>query len=149
VPGWELVKKSDPVAVEIANRHYSRQAFGKQGVMLGPPGRLRCFRISDYAVWVSHWPYAELALDGLDAYRCTMFRNEGPDLGSDLVLEAMLLTEQIWGPAPRWITWVAPGLVRSENPGCCFKKAGWRRDREWVGGRKGIQLIRLSSEAVT
>ena len=44
---WLKIKKSDPIAVALANRHYSRIAFGKQGVALGPPSSIVpgwCFR---------------------------------------------------------------------------------------------------------
>lgn len=144
---WQQVKKSNPRGVELANRHYSRIRFGKQGKMLGPPGRLLCLLTPDEnAVWVSHWPYAHLALDGVNAYRCTMFRNEGPQLSSGLILAAMEATESYWAdnPPPQWITWVAPDLVQSRNPGFCFRQAGWHRDRDWRGSRKDIRLWRFS-----
>lgn len=148
---WLKIKKSDPVAVALANRHYSRLAFGKQGVALGPPGRLVCYLTEDQtAVWVSHWPYAHLALDHLDAYRCTMFRNEGPSLSSDLIRSAMQLTQDHWDgtPADAWITWVAPDLVHSGVPGWCFRRAGWKRDRLWKPSRRDVRLYRFRSALV-
>lgn len=143
---WVQVKKSSPDGVALANRHYSRIAFGKQGALLGPPGRLLCFMTEDRrAVWVSHWPYADYALDRLDAYRCTMFRNESPALSSTLIVEAMRRTQDIWGarPADEWITWVAPDLVASGVPGWCFRRAGWWRDREWKSWRKDVAMMRF------
>lgn len=148
---WELVSKADNGAVALANRHYSRLAYGKVGKMLGPPGRLKCWATPDRtAVWVSHWPYAHLALDKMDAFRCTMFRNEGSSLSSDLIREAMAMTEAIWlpegRPADGWITWVDASLVASEVPGYCFRRAGWRHDRQWTSTRKGSELIRLRAK---
>jgi hypothetical protein len=144
---WERVTKGDPGAVALANRHYSRLAYGKVGKMLGPPGRLVCFATPERdAVWVSHWPYAHLALDRLDAYRCTMFRNESGRLSSSLILEAMAATEAVWGPPPvdGWVTWVDAAMVASGVPGWCFRRAGWRHDRLWRSTRgAGSQLIRL------
>lgn len=145
---WVKIKKSHPVAVALANRHYSRIAFGKQGVSLGPPGRLVCYLAQDQtAVWVSHWPYAHLALDHLDAYRCTMFRNEGPTLSSIMIKEAMRLTQDHWGaqPADEWITWVAPDLTASNVSGWCFRRAGWYRDRLWKPSRRDVRLERFRS----
>lgn len=84
-------------------------------------------------MWVTHWPYAHLALDKLDSWRCTIFRNESDALSSDLIRSAMEATATLWGsrPADGWITWVDTRKVNSRNPGYCFLKAGWVRDREW------------------
>jgi hypothetical protein len=145
---WNYIYKSDYLAVEMANRHYSRIAFGKQGVMLGPPGRLISLMTeAQDAIWVSHWPYPEYALDHLDSWRCTIFRNEGPTLSSALITEAMQRTSEWWinlpPPADEWVTWVAPALVESRNPGYCFIKAGWWKDKDWTSSRKDVDLIRL------
>lgn len=125
---WIRTKKSDPQGVALANRHYSRKAFGTEGAFLGPPGRLICLISNDRsAVWVSHWPYAHLAMDKKDAFRCTMFRNEGTALSSRLIREAREMTSDVWGtpPVDGWMTWIGVSLIRSGNPGCCFKKDGW------------------------
>jgi hypothetical protein len=63
--------------------------------------------------------------DGQEGVNCAAFRNEGPIQSSDLILSAMELAWQRW-PGERLYTWVNPLRVRSINPGCCFKKAGWR-----------------------
>lgn len=143
---WHQVKKSHPAGVALANRHYSRIAFGKQGVALGPPGRLLCLLNTDEtAVWVSHWPYAHLALDHLDAYRCTMFRNESDELSSLMIKEAMRFTQDYWAarPVDEWLTWVAPDLVESGVAGWCFRRAGWRRDKLWTPSRRNVKLLRF------
>lgn len=152
--GWERVLKTDARAIELSNRHYSRVAYGKIGAVLGPPGRLLCYATPERnALWVSHWPYAAMALDGLDAFRCTMFRNESQHLASDMIRAAMLLTEATWSeqgrPADGWITWVDASLVTSEIPGYCFRRAGWHRDRAWRPSRKGSGLIRLHRSLLT
>lgn len=151
---WERVTKADRGAVDLANRHYSRQAYGKVGKMLGPPGRLLCYATGDRsAVWVSHWPYSHLALDKLDAFRCTMFRNEGHHLSSDLIRSAMVLTEDHWlaegCPSSGWITWVDAGLIQSEIPGYCFRRAGWHHDRDWKPSRRNSKIIRLRAQLKT
>ena len=146
---WVRTTKADPAAVAIANRHYSRLKYGKVGKMVGPPGRLLTYRIGDSAVWVSHWPYAELALDKMDSWRCTMFRNEGVGRSSDLIVEAMALTAETWGdlPVDGWVTWIDTDEVASPNPGYCFKRAGWKLDRDWRSSdRKRPNLIRLRYE---
>jgi len=130
---WQRRDHRDPAANALADRHYSRRRPGSGQV--GPPGRkLVLVTPCERAVWVSHWPYPHLALDRLDAWRCTLFRNEAPELrSSDLVRAAMWLTAAVWTgrPADGWLTWVDPAKVRSPNPGYCFKQAGWRLDRDW------------------
>lgn len=85
-----------------------------------------------------------MSLDGLDWYRCTIFHREpGARLASDLISEAVALTEELWGPSPAdgWVTWIDPGKVDSPHPGYCFKLAGWELDRDYVPRR--VNLIRL------
>ena len=98
------------------------------------------------AVWLTHWPRPELALDGLDAWRCSLFRNEAPQelLSSSLIQAAMTLTAALWRdrPADGWLTWVDPARIRSANPGYCFKQAGWTLDRAWSHPR----LLRLRAQ---
>ena len=55
---------------------------------------------------------------------CTVFRNEGPVLSSDLILEAEELAWQRW-PGERLFTYVWDAKIESVNPGYCFKKARW------------------------
>lgn len=116
----------------LFDRHYSRQQPGRGEV--GPPGRKLVFvTVDERAMWCTHWPRADMTMDGLDAWRCSVFRNESDELGSVLILEAMALTLKLWGDPPpdQWVTWVDRRKVKSENPGYCFKRAGWWRDREW------------------
>jgi hypothetical protein len=129
---WQVRNAFDSAANALADRHYNRQQRGSGQV--GPPGRKLVFVTHcERAVWVSHWPYADLALDGLDAWRCTIFRNEGAGLSSELIRAAMNLTALLWRghPAEGWITWIDRRQVRSTNPGYCFKQAGWSIDRTW------------------
>lgn len=129
---WRRVTKFDPRGAELADRHYSRRTVGSPQFM--PPGRTLVFVTEDgAAVWGTHWPQAHLAMDGLDAWRCSIFRNEGPHLSSDLIREAMDLTAVLWQTRPTdgWLTFVKIAAVRSVNPGACFKAAGWKLDRTW------------------
>jgi hypothetical protein len=137
---WQVRSHRDPAALALADRHYSRRRPGSGQV--GPPGRkLVLVTPCERAVWLSHWPYAHLALDGLDAWRCSIFRNEGAGLSSELIEAAMALTAKRWSgrPADGWLTWIDTTKIRSANPGYCFKQAGWWLDRDWTHPR----LIRL------
>lgn len=143
---WVRSTKFDPLVCALADRHYSRRPSSVGCGQVGPPGRLLVFLSSDgLAAWVSHWPKAELALDGIDAFRCSLFRNESPVLSSVLIAEARATTVESWGPPPSdgWLTYIEPGKIASANPGYCFKLDGWELDRDWSHRR----LIRLRRPA--
>jgi hypothetical protein len=146
---WQVRGRSDSAALVLADRHYNRGSKGSP--WLGPPGRLLVFVTADErAVWATSYHRADLAKDRLDAWRCTLFRNEGPLLSSDLILEAMALTLELWPapPADGWLTYVDATKVSSPNPGYCFKRAGWELDRSYIGGYWAPGRIRLTSPAV-
>jgi len=137
---WRRTNKFDSRAAALADRHYSRRTVGSPQFM--PPGRtLVLMTEGGDAVWGTHWPRADLTLDGLDAWRCSIFRNEGSGLSSDLITEAMQRTADTWHdrPGDGWLTFVAKNKVRSSNPGYCFLMAGWWVDRSWSHPK----LIRL------
>lgn len=143
---WHRVKSSDPLARAMRDRHYSTKTPG--GRTVGPPGR-RLVLISDdeMALWVTHWPNANLVLDKIDALRCTVFRREGRrrERASVLIKEAMAFSEEYFGPAPAgWVTYVEPGKVRSQDPGYCFKMAGFELDDSFASKR----LVRLRRGAL-
>lgn len=67
-------------------------------------------------------------------WRCTLFRNEGPMLSSDLVREGTERTFAYWRrrwrglPSIPFTTEVdASKTRRKRDPGRCFLRAGWRR----------------------
>jgi hypothetical protein len=128
---WTVRRRGDSAGRALADRHYSRRTRGAS--MFTPPGRaLILVTPCERAVWTTvHTEYPD---DGLDAWRCTLFRNEGAGLSSDLIRAAMTLTVQVWGEAPPragWVTYVDQRKVRSSNPGACFLAAGWwRADRD-------------------
>lgn len=79
-------------------------------------------------------------MNGLDGWTCTIFRNESPILSSELVADAELAIEEFGydtGP-DGLLTYVWDAKVRSSNPGCCFKKAGWRPVSRSADNRKTL-----------
>lgn len=142
---WQVRKRSDGAACALADRHYSRQSVGSG--RLGPPGRTLVLVTADEtATWLTTWP--KYPMDGLDAWRCSIFRNEGPALSSDLIRSAMALTAELWSarPGDGWVTWVDASKVRSTNPGYCFIQAGWRPDNTYVPDRRRPNLRRLVAD---
>ena len=139
---WEVVPRTDPYVRRLADRHYPRRRVGWDRV--GGPGRVLVLRSTDCrAGWLSYFTHHPD--DGLDAYRCAMFRNEGTTLSSELIVEATDLTVRLWGPPPPdgWATYVDTAQVRSTNPGYCFLAAGWRRDPTYTPDRRRRTLVRL------
>jgi hypothetical protein len=143
---WQVRNGFDPAARALADRHYSRRKSKVGSNQVGGAGRRLVFvSPCERALWVTRWPYAHLSNDGLDAWRCSYFRNEGAGLSSDLIRSAMDLTAELWTERPfdGWVTWVDTRKVKSGHPGYCFKLAGWWLDRAW----SHPHLIRLRAAA--
>ncbi len=80
------------------------------------------------------------SMNGLDGWTCSIFRNESDALSSTLILAAELaLRDDGRGCGPDgMLTYVFDRKVRSVNPGCCFKHAGWRVRGRSADGRKTL-----------
>lgn len=123
---YRLVKDGDPAALELVNRHYSRQWLGnlnsRQFVGAGVPMVI----LGVHADWLFVWRFARYRADLETGVECAIFRNESPELSSRLILLCESVWDQHHGPT-RKFTYVHPEKIRSTNPGCCFQKAGWTR----------------------
>lgn len=148
---WQVRTRSDRVANAHADRHYSRRTVGA-GRVGGNGEALVLVTADESATWVSTWvsTWHKYALDGLDAWRCSIFRNEGDVLSSTLIRQAMTTTLEMWGDrVPHrdgWVTFVDVDEIASANPGYCFKRAGWWRDKTYTPDRRRRSLIRLRAE---
>lgn len=127
---WQRVTKFDPRAAALADRHYSRRKIGSPQFM--PPGQTLVLLTDDalavFGWWRPHPASGLQAMNGLDGWTCTIFRNEGPALSSELVLgaEAALLETGVDVGPDGLLTYVFDAKIRSTNPGYCFKLAGWK-----------------------
>jgi hypothetical protein len=144
---WVIATKFDKRAVALADRHYSRRKVGAPQFM--PPGEtLVLVTVSGDAVfgwWRPHPSSGIRAMNGLDGWTCTIFRNESPQKSSELILyaEGILRSETGYrGSAPcgpsGLITYVWDRKVRSANPGFCFKSAGWEVTGRSADSRKTL-----------
>lgn len=136
---WQQIDHTDPRALEMADRHYSRQAPGTPEFT--PSGHkivLMHFAKdgTPAALWASHRPAPGKAVraDGRDVWACTMFRVEQRTvLASDLITEAVAITRGLWEPLPLggYYTTINPRKVapikrRGQDVwGYCYIKAGW------------------------
>lgn len=128
---WRECSKGAPRLIELADAHYTRQTKGSNQCCR--PGKNLTLLLSDgMAGWIVWRPIPEVGRkDGLEAWECTLFRNEGARLSSDLVSEAAAVTFREWGWPPRDGLISAVGIEQTRarrskraEPGQCFRAAG-------------------------
>lgn len=138
---WLVVPKFDPRAAALADGHYSRRTIGSPQFM--PPGQTLVLLTPDaravFGWWRPHPSSGIRAMNGLDGWTCTIFRNTGAGLSSELILEAEaeLLARYDCGPSGL-ITYVRARDLLVPDPGYCFKVAGWSVTGRSADGRKTL-----------
>jgi hypothetical protein len=137
-----IVRNDNPLTTEIANRHYFQiwrgniahlhfVGTGERLILLEPLGR-----------WLFCWRFVRYRLDGQTGVNCCLlFCNESDRLSSEIVLLAAREWDARHG-ATRKFTYVTPRMIRSTNPGYCFQRAGWVRQKQ----RSDRGLVLLSKE---
>jgi hypothetical protein len=137
---WRISFQSDPAALVLADRHYSRKSIGSKHCM--PPGRQFVLVSGDsMAVWGASWPLAEYSMNAwAGAWVNTLFRREQGPQASVLIREALAATRWYWPDVPSvpWsyngesgyvamITFIDRKKVRTKrDPGRCYRKAGFK-----------------------
>jgi len=136
---WWLTKDGDAACLALYEKHYSAYRYrdGRIRRLFCGPGEkvvLRTWAGDAFFVWRRFRDAC------LDAHRqpqaginCAAFRNEGTKRSSDLVRQADAIADCLW-PHRRHYTYVDPHRIRSTNPGCCFRLAGWHRCGVTKGG---------------
>lgn len=154
---WELSSSSDHRALAVVDGrgefakygpHYSRRTPGSK-TFTGVGREIVLVTSCGRAVWACVYQATPMvrgsgASRGRQGdtdrkaryiWRNMMFRNLGAGLSSELVKAATERTYEEWIkrygslPAERLRTEVDIKRIRSSNPGCCYLKAGWTRDR--------------------
>lgn len=138
---WVVVPKFTPAGARLADGHYSRRTIGSPQFM--PPGQTLVLLTADclavFGWWRPHPDAGIVAMNKLDGWTCTIFRNTGPDLSSELILAAELELVARYDVGPSGLlTYVWDKKVASANPGYCFKMAGWRSIGRSADGRKTL-----------
>lgn len=139
---WRVVTKFDRTACALADRHYSRRTVGSPQFM--PPGQtivlLTPAGDAVFGWWRPDPRIGIKAMNGLDGWTCTIFRNEGPLLSSDLILDAeQAIVDCGYDCGPDGlITYVWDARIASQNPGYCFKRAGWKVAGRSADNRKTL-----------
>jgi hypothetical protein len=133
---WHLTRDGDPYVLAMYQRHYSAKTQSpKIAQFVGPGRKLVLLTCDGKACFV--W---RLGINDIQppqtGWLCTLFRNEGDLKSSDLIVDAVKVLHEREGQVRVW-TLVNAKKVRSINPGCCFKKAGWKN----VGTSKTGKMI--------
>jgi hypothetical protein len=123
----------DPEMAALADRHYSRRTPGSRQFCNN--GRKLVLRNAEGTVlFVWMYPMEWMRFDSQSGYNCMIFRNESSRLSSEIILEAEGFAVEKWGSG-RAYTFIDSAKIRSVNPGCCYKKAGWRFSGMSKGGK--------------
>lgn len=122
---WLRVKDGDARARALYRRHYSRHIYrdGRNPAQFVGPGEhivLLTPECDALFIWRKFKDGS-----GQQGVNCACFRNEGPRLSSQLIVEACDIAWRRW-PGERLYTYVNASAIASPNPGYCFKVAGWR-----------------------
>lgn len=139
---WVPILDGDDEARSLFDRHYSRYRYadGRQPrLFVGPGQKLVLTTPCRRALFV--WRKF-ISGDGQQGVNCSIFRNEGAGLSSELIRDADDIADARW-PGQRHYTYVNPRAVQSRNPGFCFIQAGWRR----CGITKWNKLLILERQA--
>lgn len=123
---WREARDGDAAARAIFDRHYSRYRYadGREPKLFVGPGE-KTVMLTEAGDALFVWRKF-ISADGQTGVNCAIFRNESPILSSSLIIEADAVAWARW-PGERLYTYVARKHVRSTNPGCCFRRAGWKR----------------------
>lgn len=122
---WFECRDGDDDCRDLFDRHYSRYVYadGRKPKLFVGPGA-KTVLVLEFGDGLFVWRKF-IDGSGQQGVNCAVFRNESSSLSSSLIMEAEQIAWQRW-PGERLYTYVNPRLVKSPNPGCCFKKAGWR-----------------------
>ena len=142
-PLWWLTKDGDKTCLALFRRHYScRNTKPKNRLFVGPGDKIVLRTDSGDAVFV--WRGSEFRADDQEGIECTLFRNEGPHLSSELIRQADKIADHVW-PGRRHYTFVDSKAIGSSNPGFCFIAAGWRRCGVSNRGLKILERVAIDA----
>ena len=128
---WLPSQDGDMRAFDIMSRHYTFQPYAdgrrqntanrNRHLFVGPGEKMVLLTQDCGALFV--WRKF-IDKSGQSGVNCAVFRNESSVLSSDLIKDAEVLAWKRW-PGHRLYTYVSSKKIKSDNPGYCFKMAGW------------------------
>jgi hypothetical protein len=133
---WVHVRDGNPSAMELFLRHYTARQSRRVFKFVGPGEHIVLMTPTADALFV--WRKERYRKDSQTGVNCAVFRNEGPQLSSALILAADEIAWERW-PGERLYTFVNPAKTRHKrDPGRCFLRAGWRHCG-WSA--KGLRIL--------
>ena len=140
---WIPVKDGDLRCWNLYRRHYSasRRLSNWDRRIAGPGEKMVLITPDAGALFV--WRrFIETGASVPRGVNCAVFRLEPgtPWVASNLIRAAVDLAAVRW-PGERFYTYVNPRRIRSTNPGCCFKIAGWKVSRMTKRGLIELEII--------
>jgi hypothetical protein len=131
---WRHVPVEDPISRELADRHYSRQTIGADGILA--PGERFLLR-HDGEIGRAIWGVVHNYFRDAWRLRNVIFRNESSTLSSELIKAATITTADLWLrryhmlPEAPLVTEVDVEKTRRRRskkapPGVCYLYAGWQ-----------------------
>lgn len=130
--------------MEIFCRHYTARRHRKVFQFVGPGEKTVLITPDALALFV--WrKFIDDAVPKQTGVNCAVFRNEGPQLSSLLILAAEAVAWERW-PGERLYTYVDPNKTRRKrDPGRCFLRAGWRHAGWTKGGLRILEKLSAPS----
>ena len=131
---WIEVKDGDARVRGMYQRHYSAHKYKGDLRIVGPGEHMILMTQDCLALFA--WRkghdsgYRWHGIDAQIGVNCTIFRNEGDMLSSDLIKEADEMAWRRWPTEPRHYTYVNADKIKSSHPGYCFLMAGWDYQRD-------------------
>jgi hypothetical protein len=140
-PHWCLSRDGDPWAYDLSRRHYSKRRYkrARQPLFVGP-GRKLVLLSSDGRAVFAWRQFIDDTQPAQTGFCCSIFRNEGRTVSSQLIVEATDVVWSRWGNE-RCYTLIDASRIRSTNPGYCFLMAGWRRCGVTANGKIILEIF--------
>lgn len=124
---WVVVRDGDWRARALYRRHYSCYHYKdgrKPRLFVGPGEKIVLLNPDCTALFVWRKFIDDSGQHGVN---CSVFRNEGSSLSSEMIKDATMFAWNRW-PGSRLYTYVNPQKIKSTNPGYCFLQAGWQHE---------------------
>jgi len=146
---WIEVSDGDDRIHSIYERHYSSRPYRllrrhwKNWKRISPPGE-HLILLTTFGDALFVWVKEQIRHDKQEGVNCSVFRNEGDTLSSELIREADEMAWQKWPQEKRHFTYVDSKKIKSSHPGYCFLRAGWHYVIDGISpyrSLKGLYLL--------
>lgn len=150
---WTVARDADADCRALYRRHYSARRYrdGRDPKKFVGPGSYVVLVTPDLKALFVWRKFIDDAIPKQMGINCSIFRNEGDGLSSELIRAAEPFARRRWPRAKRLYTYInaektAARRGRGNPPGYCFIRAGWVACGRTRGGLQILKkLVRRSS----